>query len=1151
MYYADNQLIFSASDLNAYLECTHLVALERAVAYGTLDQPEANPSVALIAQKGLQHEEAYLASLRSTSRNFTEITLADTSLRGIKRAANETISAMERGSDLIYQATFFHDGFLGKADFLLRVERPCAIWPWSYEVADTKLALSEKPYFIIQLSHYSEHVARIQGSPPESMHVVLGNNAIRRFRVDDFSAYYRHLKTSFLLHAMTNDAYPFKCKHCSICDWAPRCEQRRSDDDHLSLVAGMRQDQVKAFESVGITTMTALATPHPPRPLRMAHPTFERLHKQAQLQVRGREMQTYCYELLEQESQRGFTQMPEPDQGDLFFDMEGDPLYEIGIGLEYLFGIYAPDDPTGFTAFWGTDRSDEKRAFEQCIDFFIQRRKVFPTMHIYHYAPYEKTALRKLSQRHHTREDEVDELLRGEVLIDLYAVVRQSVMISQSSYSIKKLEPFYGMKRTANIRRGDDSVIMFEQWLLNPNDNHILHDIEHYNEEDCRSTHLLREWLLVLRSEYEKQHGLMLAFKPIKHPANSCHESFDASCKLCLSRERQQRESQLRSHTHKKLLESAEPCALLLGHLMSYHRNEEKPIWWALFDRCENIDQLIEFDHEAIGGLRLRTDIAPEKQSPRDRNLVYTFAFPDQAHHLSGAVWDPRIRESIGTIVHIDDEHNLLQIKLNSPQRAAAITELIPSGPIATGVQRAALARIADAFLDGSLESTSPVTLDLLRNCAPRLTPYPPRTQLQPTTADVASILPILAQLDHSYLFLQGPPGSGKTYIGARMILALIESGKRVGVMANSHKAIHNILYEIESLTLARGASSLRAVHKYSTQNKESEYRPNEHSPLIEKLDDNEQIERGDYTLIAGNSWLFARDGMVDKLDYLFLDEAGQTSLADAIAVSPCAQNIVFLGDPMQLAQVSQGSHDEGAGKSVLEHLLGAAATVSADRGILLDVSYRMHPEICSFISEMVYDGRLKWHPSASFNAILAPGVISAGLSVLPVLHSGNRRASIEEADRIAQAVERLLAGTVSIKGSPPRLIGADDIMIVTPFNAQRKLIRSVLAKHGHDRIRVGTVDKFQGQEAPVVFYSLATSSSEDLPRNMEFLFEKNRFNVAVSRAQCLSILVYSPALLDLRCDHVEQITLVNLLCRYVELASNFDVNLPLLGQTR
>jgi len=1138
MQILDGGYIYSATDLNNYLECGHLISLERRVAQGELIRPERNPTVALIADKGLQHEQRYLERLRAQYGQIVEITQTESSLEAIRRAAGETIAAMEGGAAVIYQGTFFGDGFLGKSDFLLRVEQPSARWPWSYEVADTKLALHDKPYFIIQLCHYSEHLARAQGTAPAYMYVVLGNGELKHFRFDDYSAYYRHLKQSFMRDVASLEAYPFVCEHCKICDWSPRCERQRRDDDHLSLVAWMRRAQVKTFEGAGIATVASLATANGRRPHGMQEATFARLRRQAALQVRGRETGSYHYELLDQRPFEGFGQLPMPATGDVFFDMEGDQFFEIGVGLEYLFGCYCPDDEEPFRAFWGTDRIGEKRAFEQCVDFFMERRRRYPAMHIYHYAPYEKTALRKLTQLHQTREEEVDNLLKGEVLVDLYAIVRQALMISQSSYSIKKIEPFYGMARSASVRSGDDSIVMFETWLKDESQRSILNDIERYNEEDCRSAWMLRDWLLERREEFKLQRDITLDFRPIKDPDARCHPEPVDGCKKCAERARTERERAKISDDQRALLtREGDAAAFLLGHLLSYHRREEKPVWWAFFDRCENVDQLLEFDKEAMAGLVLRRDIEPFKRKPGDRNVVYTYSFPDQPHHLPDKVSDPRTEASAGEVVAIDEVDNLIQVKRPvSLDDAAKLEALIPGGPINTDSQKESLARVARLYLDGSLNGRHPAAIDILSGGFPRFSNQRAGERIQPDKVTEDSVFDLVSALDSSCLFVQGPPGTGKTHIGARIIVRLLSAGKRVGVMANSHKAIHNLLHEIEEEARKRRVD-LRGIHKHSAQNADSPYASRLEKALVASDDDNDAAENGDYNLISGNSWLFSRTGMLDRVDYLFIDEAGQTSLADAVAVSPSTQNLVLLGDPMQLAQVSQGVHAKGAGGSVLEHLLGERSTVPENRGVLLDTSYRMHPEICSFISEAFYDGRLGSDPPTANSRIASPGLSGSGLRYLPVAHSDNGRESIEEAERIVREVGLLLNGTFLRRDEAEHQLTQSDILVVTPYNAQRKRITGLLKAAGHDRVRVGTVDKFQGQQAPVVFYSMATSSGDDLPRNMEFLFERNRFNVAVSRAQCMSVLVCSPKLLDARCSHVEQMALVNLLCRYAEVA--------------
>jgi uncharacterized protein len=1050
-----------------------------------------------------------------------------------------TREAMTRGAAVIYQAPLFDGTFLGRADFLRRVETPSASWPWSYEVVDTKLALSPKAYFILQLCNYSEHVARLQGTPPRFAHLVLGSDIETAFRVDDYAAYYRRLKRAFLARAVDPpEAYPAEVPHCAICRWSRACDDVRERDEYLGLIAWMRGSQIARLTAAGLTTISALAAAtDEQRPPGMTPESFATLRAQARLQARQRAAfaaqrppaESYFYELLDHDAGNGFERLPAPDAGDLYFDMEGDPLYTPEGGLEYLFGVYAPSEGA-YHAWWARDLGHERAAFEAFIDFVVERRARYPNLHVYHYAPYETVALRRLMGAYGTREDALDDLLRGEVFIDLFAVVRQALRISQPGYSIKKLEPFYGMVRTTDVRRGDDSIVMFETWLAG-GDDAILNDIERYNEDDCVSTHRLHGWLLERRRERAAMLGRELPWRtpPREHEPDAAAPADDAAARLLAGVPAILRRADLDA--------AADDVRVrwLLGHALQYHRREAKPAWWKVFDREENVDRLIEFDHEAIGGLTLCTDVPPYKNAPRERNWTHTYAFPEQQHHLgSGQPRCPVAKAPAGTLVRIDDDTNRLALKVSGALRPDRITALIPGAPLDTRAQRGAIERIARAELDGALAATYPAIADLLLRAVPRLRDRARGARLQPAAVTGAAVADLIAALDDSYLFVQGPPGSGKSTMGGDAIATLIAAGKKVGIVSRSHAAVHALLQKVERAADARGIS-FAGFYKHSDD--DDAYVSPLPTAMIVNVTTNAEIATQPHQLAGGTPWLFARADLDHAYDVLVIDEAGLLSIADALACATAARNVVLLGDPLQLAQVSQGTHPLGTGISVLEHLLGEAHTVAPDRGVFLDVSFRMHPAICAFISNRVYDDRLHAAPQTVGNAVTSEGLGGAGLRYLPVAHTANTRESEEEADAIAAAIALLVEGTVAVRGEPLRRLTAADILIVTPYNAQRRRIAQTLAARGLPRVAVGTVDKFQGQEAPVVFYSLATSSTDDMPRDMSFLFEKNRLNVAVSRAQCLSVLVCSPDLLEARCRTPQEIALASLLCDVVERA--------------
>lgn len=1146
MQQIDGQFVYAASDLNNFLECRHLTELERRVALGLAERPPQDESASLLARKGNEHEHNYLNRLVAEHGEDVVIFEAPAvrTFAGLRAAEEQTIAAMERGARLIYQATFFDGEFLGRPDFLRRVDAPCERWNWSYEVIDTKLAVDSKPYFVIQLCDYSSHLARIQKVMPAYGAIVLGNGEEQRFRLAEFDAYYRHLKEQFLESvAQPEETYPLKCGHCKICPWNTQCERQRASDDHLSLVAWMRRDQIAKFESAGIRTLEALAgADDGGRPSGMNEATFAKLRRQAAMQLRGRREGRPSFELIVQDPGLGFGLLPEPAAGDVFFDMEGDPFYEPGRGLEYLFGVWLPDETQHFKAFRGLDRAGEKRAFEDFIDFVVERRERYPKLHVYHYANYEKAALRRLAQEHCTRESELDDLLRGEVLVDLFAVVRQALVISEDGYGLKRLERFYALQRETDVRRGDASVIMFERWRDDPSQHHILDDIERYNRDDCRSLQLLLAWLLQLRGDvpfYVKPNG-------------QCHSEFVEGCNKCKKRLSDERELAHATELQRKLLTDVLPPATeleyrlmdgdrraryLLANLLAYHRREKKPVWWQYYDRCENADALLEFDKDAIGGLALDASTDPVREK---NSFLYTYSFPEQHHKLEAGdqVHDPAKRQHAGSIFDLDADKNRLRLKSTlSLDDAREIHAFIPGGPRDSDAQEASLAYLARLYLAGELAKRHPATAGLLLR-------RPPRTGagvIQPEHVDSGSVSAVVRALAGDCLFVQGPPGTGKSTIGSEVICDLLRAGKRIGVTSNSHKAIHNLLHMVETCSQKRG-DRFAGLYKHSDEH--SEYRSEIRDGFITSTKDNAQLENAGYDLAGGTPWLFAREGLREKFDYLFIDEAGQMSLADAIAVSACAKNLVLLGDPVQLAQVSQGDHPLHAGNSVLQHLLGDKHTIPPDRGIFLNRSWRMHPEICSFISDMMYDGRLEAAENAEFHRVISPGLSGAGLRYIAVEHAGNSRSSSEEAEAIVREIELLLKGSL-VDGTPPeRSLTTADIIVVTPYNAQRQVISKRLAQAGFD-VRVGTVDKFQGQEAAVVFYSLASSSGEDVPRSLAFAFEPNRFNVAVSRAKCLSAIVCSSRLLDAACKTPEQMSMVNLLCAYVERAGAAGVRRP------
>ena len=1096
MQLRDGNLWLSPSDLSAHLACPYLTRLEIEAARKERDRPHTRDKLAdLVAKKGDEHEAAFLAVLKTDGRQVVEIAFDG---GGFEQAAARTEAAMRAGADVIYQATFARDGWRGRADFLMRVDEPSPnLGGLSYEVWDTKLARSAKPAAVLQLTFYSQEVERIQGRLPERLHVLPGTGIVETFRPGDFAAFLRTAQTRLRTYLDASpDIYPWPCEHCSRCDYRQVCEARWEADDHLTRVASIRRDHVEKLNGAGVTTLEGLAESPPTLAVpRVTKPMLATLRDQAGLQLHRRRTGELSRHLLEPETEKGFGMLPPPSDGDLFFDMEGDPFFEAAGGLEFLFGVLdrGQNGQPAYTAIRARDRDTERDAFERFIDLVHERLREHPDMHVYHYAAYEPATLSRLMSAHATREAEVDDLLRREILVDLYRVVRQGLRAGVRSYSLKEIEQFF-FTRTAKVTSGNDAVLSFEQYLED-GDESLLADIEAYNEEDCQATFELRDWLLEQREQAEAQFGVEIPFRTPPEQRAKPPESAEAD--------------EATARLRDALLAVAEPGSerWLMAQLLDYHRREARPAWWWYFRRFEMTDEELVEDAEAIAGLE------PDGEEPVvvKQSLESGYTFPPQQHHFDpdDTGTDPAEGGTSWTIVDIDNTLGTIRLKRTKQKRDERLpTALVPGGPYDTRPHQAALRRVAASMLaeDGGY----PALRGLIRRDLPLGGAPVQRMDLDDQRA-------LAVALDRTHLFVQGPPGSGKTYRGARLITALIRAGKRVGVASQSHKAIHNLLDEVERAAAEEGLT-------FQGLKQGEEYKGRFIRPGVK-----EEFAAPEFQLIAGTSWLFTREDLDQTLDVLVIDEAGQISLADALAMGTSAESLILLGDPLQLAQVSQGVHPPGSGASVLEHLLAENGTIPEDRGIFLTQTRRMHPAVCTYVSEAFYEGRLDAIPECAERSTS----LGVGIRWLPVQHDGDRVESMQEADAIAAEIRRVLAGTFTdAKGT--RALTSKDVMVVAPYNAQVRLLTERLT----GGVEIGTVDKFQGRQAPVVFYSMTTSSGEDVPHGLEFLFSRHRLNVAISRAQCLAYLVCSPGLLEVNCKTIEQMRLANALCQFAELTS-------------
>jgi predicted RecB family nuclease len=1125
----------SASDLSNHLACNHLTTLDLAVANGSCSAPEWNsPDAWVLQQRGLEHENAYIQHLKSQGLsvvNFRE--LGDDA-----SAFEKTNAALKAGADVIVQAVLAEGDWFGRADVLRKVARQSKLGDWSYEVYDCKLAQDTKASTILQLSLYSELLAGFQGNWPEFMHVVPPSDGFipESYRVFDFAAYYRYVKrrlqSAIEKREKHGDSYPEPTEHCPICRWWGECDARRRKDDHLSLVAGisrLQRKQLSAWDVTTVKNLSVLPLPLQRRPERGSKGGYVRVREQARVQVEGRTQEKPVFEVLALTEEHGFYGLPEPSPGDVFFDLEGDPFVARG-GREYLFGFTSANanGSTEYECRWAITAEEEKQAFEWFVDRVMAQWAVHPTMHVYHFTGYEVGALKRLMGRYATREEEIDRMLRARLFVDLHTIAKRTVRASVEQYSLKALEAFHGFERKVELdaarhatRRMQHRLELGETAEIDESDRKT---IALYNADDCYSTRSLHTWLESARRSYEEDGHVL------QRPApgdGAPPESVD---------ERQQRTAALAALLRSGIpddpeqRDSEQAARWLLSNLLDWHRRELKSEWWEFYRLGELSDEELLDEKAALAGLGLVERLGIQRNIPTDR-----YRFERQETDVRAGDELCTKGEKIGEAVTIDVATRIVDVK-----KTKKTAEVHPSavyvkdiGP-GTDILAEAVYRIGAWVQANGVDAPGPYRAgrDLLLRRAPRLTDGSTTLTL-PGEKTVAAAKRLANLLDHSLLAIQGPPGAGKTFTGARMICELVRQGKRVGITATSHKVIANLLKE--AIAAARETNiDIRCVQKVKKEDKPEKDPPH----LTTTLDNKETLAAflGGANVLAGTLWLWTQEDYFEAVDVLFVDEAGQMSLANALAVSQAAKSLVLLGDPQQLEQPLRGSHPEGADVSALEHVLNGAETIPSNQGLFLENTWRLHPRLCEFTSEVFYEGRLSSREGLEKQRIEGhPWLGDAGLWFVPVPHDGNQNSAPEEVEVIADLLQELTQSSVrwvDDKGQS-RPLQLSDILVVAPYNAQVSDLAGRIPN-----ARIGTVDKFQGQQAAIVIYSLTTSSPEDAPRGMEFLYSLNRLNVATSRAQAMVILIGSPRLLEPECHSPRQMHLANALCRYVELAN-------------
>jgi uncharacterized protein len=576
----------------------------------------------------------------------------------------------------------------------------------------------------------------------------------------------------------------------------------------------------------------------------------------------------------------------------------------------------------------------------------------------------------------------------------------------------------------------------------------------------------------------------------------------------------------------------------LLADLIDWHRREEKSQWWRWFELKDDltIEQLVT-ERDALAGLTFADEWSGDGVMIHRR---YRFEPQDHGFDPGDQPIDRDTGKGAGTIVSIDDANGTIELRRSRSSEWPHPAVLIPTAPIESKPQREEHMRVEDLVIADGIEGDGPYrgVRDMLLSLPPRRRAGVDPGLVRPGEDVLDAARRLALELEDGVLPIQGPPGTGKTYAAARMIVDLVAAGKTAAITAQSHKTISNLL-EAVTVAAAEEGVPVRAIQKAGEDDEHVG-----HLAGVTRMSDNAAVAAavttGATDVVAGTPWLLARAEFDDTIDVLFVDEASQMSLANAVALGTCARSVVLIGDQNQLPMVSQGVHPGGAAASSLEHLVGETPTVARDRGLFLETSRRLHPDVNEFISPAFYAGLLETHPVTADRTVegIDPVLSGTGVRWIPVSHAGNGPRSREEADVVADVVQALTTMDWRDATGRVRPIRVEDVIVVAPYNAQVAEIQTRLEARLGRRGNVGTVDKFQGREGVVAIYSMASSSREDAPRDMSFLYSRNRLDVAISRAQCLALLVASPTLLEAGCQTPEQMRMVDALCRFVEVAA-------------
>ena len=1154
------KIFTSPSDLNNFTLCKYHIKNDKLSFKNKLLKRKPIGDLELIIELGLKHEKKHLNLFKN---KYKKIKIINDELSENKRY-QDTLLALKEGFKVIHKAFFIEDTFRGEVDFLIRVETESSLGPYSYEVWDTKIAKNPQSRHVLQITAYSFLLSKVQGLLPKKMYLISGDDQEHSYNVADFTDYFVYMRKIFLNFIKNIDKekiYPEKCKHCKICRWYIECEKIWEKDNYLNQISGIRQSQIVRFKKEKIVTAEDLCKVKLSNPnlKKINSKTLSNLKIKACLVQKKRESGESSYKIIETENRRGLYKLPKPNPADVFIDLEGYPFFGKR-GFEYLHGLYLnTGTKMEFKYFWANslDREDEKKNFINLIEYLKKHFEKNPNAYLYHYNEYEKTALRNLSNDFNSAYPDglyfVDKLQRLEKFVDLYRVVEQCMLTSEKDISLKTIEKFYKDDRKANIKSAAESVLLYNQWLASKKEN-LKQDIINYNRDDCISTYELTEFL---RNEKKKRYSDIPWFSL----------SADDKTKHQEEKEWETKDKELIKNLEKKKNESNNDFINNLQSIVGFYRRERKPEFWAMYDRKDKEHEDLVDDTTCIANC-IRTSDPPVKVK---LSQLFKYKFQKQDYKLREGDTGYDI---LGTTSRTSNDkkdtgfnikkitekggEEYLTLKVGK-QKLKKIGEmptqltLGPGEPFKTYDQERAIKRYLDSILVEKSKNKYKCINDFLIAKFPDVKGIEKGKNLINDKEDfVYQTVKVINNLQSSCLAIQGPPGTGKTWISAKVIIELLKKGKKIGISSNSHKAINNLLKQIEDIAIEE-KFEFKGVKKSSqdteTKNIKEDQIFNGKTEMIHNTTSYIPVS-SDYSLFAGTLWYFSYTGSKfnkktqeveekppifdQSLDYMFCDEAGQVSLAGAIVLGTSSKNLILIGDQMQLANPIKGVHEGNSGKSCLEFLLENHDTIPLNKGIFLKETRRLNKKICKFISESFYESRLKPHEIAEKRKVISKikDFEHEGIFYIPIDHKGCSTSSEEETKKIKSIYDQILGSKYVEEDDKGKkisgIINHNNIMTIAPFNVQvGRLIKEL-----GEKAKVGTIDLFQGQSAKFVFISFASSDPENLPRQKSWFFSRNRLNVAVSRSESIVIIIFNPNLLLTACKKIDEMRLLNNFCK-------------------